>query len=180
MPHGRPRFLQLLVLCAALALIPAGACDGGDSDDDARKDETEAQADGASVPGGGDPEAVRVIDEWSDALRAGDVDKAASYFKLPSLAQNGTPPLELQTKKEVIAFNEALPCGAKLTRAEPQGKFVVATFELTERPGRGECGAGAGETARTAFVIEDEKISQWIRAVDEPGEAEPVQTGPIV
>jgi hypothetical protein len=177
-----PRYRRFLPLILSLALVPV-ACGGDDSGDGDRSVEasTEAEQDKrATVPGGGDPEAVKVIDEWSDALRGGDVNKAASYFKLPSIAQNGTPPINLETRADVIEFNKALPCGAELTRAEPQGEFVVATFELTERPGPGECGPGVGETARTAFVIEDGKIAEWVRAVDEPGGAEPEATGPIV
>ena len=76
---------------------------------------------GAEIPGGADPEAAQVIDEWSTALREGDVEAAAEYFELPSVAQNGTPPLELESREDVIAFNEALPCGAELVRAEEQG-----------------------------------------------------------
>ena len=68
-----------------------------------------------------------------------------------SVAQNGTPPIDLDSREDVIAFNEALPCGAKLIRAETQGKFTVATFELTERPGPGECGPGTGSTASSSM-----------------------------
>jgi hypothetical protein len=166
--------VTLVLVCVVLGFSACGSdgdSSGGSQNEDATSETT--------VPGGGDPGAVRVIDEWANALRAGDLDKAASYFELPSTAQNGTPPLQLRTKDEVVAFNESLPCGAELTRAEPQGEFLVATFELTERPGPGECGPGVGGTARTAFVIEDGKITEWRRAVDEPGSAEPQQTGPI-
>ena len=109
--------MRRLALCAALA-----ACGDGDSG-------------GQEVPGGADSEAVEVIDDWSTALRDGDVEAAAEFFDVPSLAQNGTPPLELSSRQEVIEFNEALPCGAELVRAEAHGRFVLATFELTERPG---------------------------------------------
>jgi len=122
----------------------------------------------AEIPGGADPEEVRVIDEWSSALREGDVDAAAEYFKLPSIAQNGTPAVELTTRKDAIAFNRALPCGAELIEAVTDGPFTVATFELTERPGAGACGDGVGETAKTAFLIEDGLIARWIRAADDP------------
>lgn len=154
-----------LIALALIALVPAG-CGGDDGDG------------GASVPGGADPEEVEVIEAWSDDLRAGEVEAAADYWEIPSIAQNGTPPLELDNRKAVIAFNEALPCGAELIRAETQGEYTVATFELTERPGAGKCGAGTGETARTAFVIEDGKIAEWLRAVDEV--VEPPAEGPIV
>ena len=105
--------------------------------------------------------------------------RAAEYFELPSVAQNGTPPLELDSRRDVILFNRARPCGAELIRAEEDGRFTVATFELTERPGPGECGDGVGNEAKTAFVIEDGLITEWIRAADEPL-TEPPAEGPVV
>ena len=136
-------------------------------------------SDEAEVPGGADPDATRVIEDWATALREGDVEAAAEYFELPSVAQNGTPPLELDSRRDVILFNRALPCGAELIRAEEDGRFTVATFELTERPGPGECGDGVGNEAKTAFVIEDGLITEWIRAADEPL-TEPPAEGPVV
>ena len=52
---------------------------------------------------------------------------------------------------------------------------MVATSircRLTGRPGPGgsDCGTGAGETARTNFVIVDGRILEWIRAPDDPGD----------
>jgi hypothetical protein len=148
--------LHLAALFSALALAPAVilATGCGESEE-------------PDFPGGADPEDVRVIDEWSTALREGDVEAAADYFDLPSIAQNGTPPLELESREAVIAFNQALPCGAELIRAEQRDRYTVATFELTERPGPGSCGPGVGTEARTAFVIRDGLIAAWIRAADE-------------
>ena len=131
------------------------------------------------VPGGADPETTRVIEDWATALREGDVEGAAEYFELPSIAQNGTPLLQLESRRDVVLFNRALPCGAELISAEQDGRFTVATFELTERPGPGKCGDGVGNEARTAFVIEDGLITEWIRAAGEP-QFEPPAEGPVV
>lgn len=136
-------------------------------------------ADQAEIPGGADPEVARVIDEWATTLSEGDVEGAAEYFELPSIAENGTPPLELATRDEVVTFNRALPCGAELVSAEQHGGFTIATFELTERPGPGQCGAGTGGTAQTAFVIEDGLITEWRRVGGEAPTAPPVE-GPVV
>jgi hypothetical protein len=152
---------RLLIPIALVAAIVVAGCGGGGGGNDSAEQGTVA------VPGGGDPADVEVIDAWADALRAGDVKKAATYWKLPSVAQNGTPLLKLDTFTKVLTFNEALPCGAKLTRATSSGRFTTATFELTDRPGGG-CGRGVGETARTTFVIEDGKITEWRRVADEP------------
>ena len=154
------------LLGIAIVILALAGCgeDGGDES--------------AEIPGGADADEARVIGGWSDALRNGDVEAAADFFELPSIAQNGTPPLELDSREDVVAFNASLPCGAELTEAEDHGRFTIATFELTERPGAGECGTGVGETAKTAFVIEDGLITRWIRVVDE--DELPPAEGPVV
>jgi hypothetical protein len=149
----------------ALAVIALAGC-GGDDDPDV-----------SSVSGGADPEQVEVIAAWSQALNEGDVEKAAGYFELPSVVQNGTPPLRVRTHEDAVAFNEALPCGGELIEAVSAGRFTVATFELTERPGEGECGSGTGESASTAFVIEDGMIVEWRRV---PGELRITPKEPVV
>jgi hypothetical protein len=156
---------RLLAVLATTAGVALAGC-GSDSDDE-------------TIPGGADPEEVEVIKEWADELRAGDVLAASEHFAIPSVVQNGTPPIELADRRDVEAFNRSLPCGAKLTEATDSGRYTIATFELTERPGPGECGDGVGETARTAFVIEDGLITQWRRVVDLPG-GEPSDTGPVI
>ena len=150
----KPRVLAIALLAAALA-IPG--CGGGDGEDE--------PATGGLPPGHSD---LRVIAGWVNALRHGHVEAAADYFAVPSVAQNGTPPITLETHRDVVAFNRSLPCGAKLVTARPVDGFIAATFKLTERPG-GDCGSGTGHLARTAFVIRDGKIKQW-RRLPEAGE----------
>ena len=154
-----------VIAAALLSALALAACGGSDDEQD--------------VPGGADPDAVKVIQDWADQLRAGEVEAAADRFEIPSTVQNGAPPIRLTDREDVVAFNESLPCGAKLTEAERSGEYTIATFELTERPGPGECGTGAGQTAKTAFVIHDGRIAEWRRVVDEPP-AEPPPTGPVV
>jgi hypothetical protein len=112
-----------------------------------------------------------VIRGWADALRRGRVERAVRYFAIPSVVSNGTSPIRLTSRAEVRFFNRTLPCGAKVVRTEDTGAFVVATFRLTERPGRGRCGSGVGGEASTAFLIRRHRIVQWRRVV-EPGPAE--------
>lgn len=116
---------------------------------------------------GADAADVQVIDDWARALTAGDIDAAAALFETPSVAENGIT-LEIETTEQAEIFNASLPCGAKLVEAETEGDFTTATFRLTERPGPGRCGQGAGNTAQTSFVIEDGKILEW-RRVGLPG-----------
>ncbi len=127
----------------------------------------------ATTPTEVDPADVRVVRAWADSLRHGDVRGAAEYFALPSLVANGTTPLKLENREQVRLFNRALPCGAKVIGSEPAAHgFFIATFRLTERPGRGKCGSGTGETARTAFRIRDEHITDWLRVQDIPSAPE--------
>ena len=119
-----------------------------------------------SLPSG--HEDVAVIENWVDTLSDGDVEGAADYFAVPSVAQNATTPVTLRSHADVLAFNRSLPCGAKLVRARPLGhRIIAATFRLTERPG-GACGSGVGQLARTAFVIRDGKIVEWRRLTNPP------------
>ena len=147
----------LSAFCATLLLATAAAgCGSGGDDGD-----TVA---GLELPPG--HTSVIVIDEWVRTLAKGDVEGAAQFFALPSVVENGTPPLTLRSRTDAIEFNRSLPCGAKLIDAEPHGRFIAATFRLIERPGPGTCGDGVGATARTAFLIRDGKIVQWRRLPD--------------
>jgi hypothetical protein len=121
--------------------------------------------------------AVAVIKAWSTALRRGDIRTAASYFKLPSELVNGigaTGDLELiriRSLAQAEVANQSLPCGAKFISADQRGRYVNALFKLTGRTGPGAgCGSGAGQTARTNFLIAGGRIVQWIRAPNDPGD----------
>jgi len=154
----------------ALLFALAVGCGGG----------TDTTIEGISpgeVSGDADPADVRVIDAWVTALRQGNVDDAAGYFAIPSVAENGPVLLHIQSLEEARRFNQSLPCGALLVRAETAGQFTTATFRLTERPGPGTCGPGTGGIAKTSFVIRDGKIVQWRRVgAGAGGERAPSQT----
>jgi hypothetical protein len=132
-----------------------------------------------TVSGGADPATVQVIKGWADELRAGNVSAASDRFALPTVVQNGTAPLRLTSRQAIEAFNESLPCGARLTEAVAVDRFTIATFKLTERPGPGECGNGVGETAKTAFVVRKGLITQWRRVVD-TDEGTSTTQGPVI
>jgi hypothetical protein len=114
-----------------------------------------------------------VIEAWSNALRRGELRTASRYFQIPSLFDDGAGSLLTITNlAQAEAANEALPCGAKFISADQRGRYINALFRLTGRsgPGGSTCGSGAGETARTDFVIRHGRISAWIRAPDDPGD----------
>jgi hypothetical protein len=156
---------------SALALV---ACGGG-GDERLKLTTPGAREQRASPEQTAEPERkvdraeVRVVRAWADTLRHGDVRGAARYFALPTTVSNGTAPIKLTTRGQVRFFNRTLPCGAKLIATEPAANgFFIATFRLTERPGKGRCGAGAGATARTAMRVRNQHITEWIRVVDAP------------
>jgi hypothetical protein len=118
-----------------------------------------------------------VIRAWSDALRRGDVTGAALYFALPSVMVNGPDAngdavvISIRSRADAIAANATLPCGAKFISADQRGRYTNALFRLTARPGPGGgCGGGAGQTARTNFVVRGGRIVDWFRAPDDPGD----------
>ena len=158
--HTGPVARRALLAALGIAIALVG-CGGGDGDDSSRV---------PKVAGNADPGDVRVIDAWVTALRRGDVDAAARYFAIPSVAENPPLLLHIRSLDDARRFNESLPCGARLVRAATQGQFTTATFRLTERPGPGTCGPGAGSTAKTSFVIHDAKIVEWRRVGLGPGQ----------
>jgi hypothetical protein len=155
--YRRQIILATVVGALLLGLYLLSSPVGGD-------DETTTTA----IPGGADPADVAVIDDWAQTLSDGDVKGAAALFALPSVAENGAT-LRIGDLEEAVLFNSSLPCGATLVEAEPAGALTVATFELVERPGPGTCGAGTGAEARTAFRIEDGKITEWRRVAGDDG-----------
>ncbi len=168
-----PRDGWLMGVLTALAL-GAAACGGGGDDGDDRPRASATPSATAEPEATAEPDSsradaadVRVVRDWADTLRAGHIRAAARYFALPSLVSNGTPPIKLETRAEAEFFNRTLPCGAMLIDTEPAPNgFFIATFRLTERPGAGECGSGTGETARTAFRVRDDHITDWLRVQD--------------
>jgi hypothetical protein len=168
---------RLLVAC----VIVTGVVACGSSDTRAQRTPAPtATASGSATPapgGADDPvtaEESKAIRGWSDTLRHGDIAGAASYFALPALVANGSPPLRMSTRAQAEQFNRALPCGAKVVRLERGAhRYVIATFRLTERPGPGRCGSGTGALAQTAFRIRDEHIILWLRIPTPAEQAEP-------
>ena len=119
-----------------------------------------------------DPAAARVVRGWTDAQRASDIERASSYFALPSVVQNGTPPRQLRTRADVRTFNSSLPCGARVLKVYAFERFTVVSFRLTNRPGA-RCD-GVGHQAATAFLVRGGKIAAWLRIADRPaGPREP-------
>jgi len=114
----------------------------------------------------------RLVVAWADAVRRGDERRAARYFAIPALIDQGQT-FRLTTRVQIQAFNEALPCGARVLAVGRDGRYVVATFRLVPRPGH-ECGTGTGERVRVAFLIRNGKFREFRQLP--PEEATPTPT----
>jgi hypothetical protein len=177
--HNEGTRQTVIVIAAALTLAACGGSDTAGNSRRAASDQTGSAANSVApkqkdysnyYPPGthkASRQAVSVITHWSDELRAGHIAKAASYFALPVIVQNATPPVRLDTRKEVLAFNATLPCGAHIVKTLAGDRYTVATFVLTERPGSPGCGA-TGKLAATAFLLRHGKISEWRRVLVPP------------
>jgi limonene-1,2-epoxide hydrolase len=137
--------MRLRPLLLLLALAAAG-CGGADE----------------KPPPRAEPRPENVVRAWADALARGDIDAATDRFAVPAIVANGTPEIRLETRDEVRFFNDTLPCGGRVVGTRRRDGFVIATIRLTNRPG-GDCGSGAGNTAKTAFQVRDGKIVRWLR-----------------
>src|SRR3712207_598026 len=133
------------MITAVCALLLA-ACGGG-----GKSDPSEPQRPAA----GTSPD--EVIRAWSADMRASDVDAAAALFAVPSRVANLSPVTTLRSRRDVVAFNQSLPCGSRLVRTVAHHGLTIATFVLTRRPGA-DCGTGTGERAYAAFEIRRGKI----------------------
>jgi hypothetical protein len=162
----------------ALAAVAVAALAGCGSNRDATTPGAHRAAPQSATPSGSGPAApstsrgpapadqVRVIRRWADLLRHGHVAAASRLFSIPTVVANPGPRFQLGTRQEVQFFNRTLPCGARLVDSELRGRYVVATFVLTERPGGSGCGTGAGHKAQTAFLIRGHRIVEWLRVLE--------------
>lgn len=122
-----------------------------------------------------DPAKLTVVRHWAAELRAGDLRGAAGYFHLPSLFDDGGgDAVTIRTLAQAEIANATLSCGAVVVSAFRAGHFINVLFRLTARSGRGggrgACGTGIGQTARTEFLIRSGQIVAWVRAPSLPGD----------
>lgn len=160
---------MLRAICIAVGLLALTACGGGgDAPRPAAK--TPAAPPRATPdpqPTARDAERLRpVIAAWADAVRRGDVDRAARSFALPAIVSQGRA-YRLRSAEQVRAFNASLPCGARLVYVQQNGRYVVGTFRLVDRAGS-KCDA-PGALARVAFVFRGRRFSEWRQVPDARG-----------
>jgi hypothetical protein len=113
-----------------------------------------------------------IVEGWANALARSDVDRAATYFALPMVIEQGEA-FRLRRRSQARIFNDGLPCGARVTGAKEEAGYLVASFRLKERPGH-KCDAPGGRV-RVAFRFRDGKISEW-RQIPDASDPAPAPT----
>ena len=106
---------------------------------------------------GGSPETV--VRQWSDALNAGDNERAADLFANGAQIVQGTSVFFLQTHSDAVQFNSRLPCSGKIVEVKTDADIATATFVLGNRE-TNRCEA-PGQKAVAAFKVLHGKIVLW-------------------
>lgn len=97
--------------------------------------------------------------EWSDALNAGDNERAADLFAHGAQIVQGQSVYFLQTHEDAVQFNSALPCAGEIVDVKTEEDTATATFVLGNRKTR-RCDA-PGQKAVAAFKVLHGKIVLW-------------------
>lgn len=113
----------------------------------------------AGCGGSSAPTPESVVREWSDALNAGDNERAAGLFAKGAQVVQGTSVVFLQTHREAVAFNSALPCSGKIVSVTTEHDTATATFLLGDRK-TSHCDS-PGSKAVAAFRVVRGKIVLW-------------------
>jgi limonene-1,2-epoxide hydrolase len=116
------------------------------------------------------PSPSSVVRAWSNALNAGDNQRAADLFARDAQIVQGNLVTRLHTHSDAVAFNRALPCSGRIVDLRSRGRDIEATFVLGNRPAS-QCD-GPGERAAALFRIRGGKIVLWHQIPVAP--AEPV------
>ena len=109
--------------------------------------------------GGGSISPESVVRSWSQALNAGDNERAADLFAPGARVVQAGRVLVLRTHAQAVRFNAALPCSGKIVGMSTDGDTTTATFLLGNRPAS-LCDAPGAE-AVAAFRVQQGKIVLW-------------------
>jgi hypothetical protein len=142
---------------AAIAILAVGVAGGCDSGGEKRRAPGPHKADAAASH-------ERTVRGWSRALNAEQYERAAGYFIRGVIVDQGQE-IQLITHKQILDFNQGLPCKADVTRVVEERLYTLAYFKLKRGPG-GPCHG----TVRVRFAIHGGKFSQFRQL---PGQAEP-------
>lgn len=110
--------------------------------------------------GGSSPSSPEsVVRAWSDALNAGDNERAADLFATGAQVVQGTDVFFLQTHADAVNFNSALPCSGRIVSVTARDDTATATFILGNRK-TSHCDS-PGSKAVAAVRVLHGKIVLW-------------------
>jgi len=113
----------------------------------------------AGCGGGGRTSPENIVREWSEALNAGDNERAADLFAHGAQIVQGNDVFFLQTHDDAVEFNSALPCSGRIVEVTTSEDTATATFVLGNRE-KSSCDA-PGQKAVAAFKVLHGKIVLW-------------------
>jgi limonene-1,2-epoxide hydrolase len=123
--------------------------------------------------GGSSASPESVVRAWSEALNAGDNNRAGSLFAPGARIVQAGIVERLRSRADAVAWNESLPCSGRIVALRARGETVRASFLLGDRP-RSTCD-GPGSVVRALFRVHDGKIVLWHQLPSRPR-----RQGPIV
>jgi limonene-1,2-epoxide hydrolase len=109
--------------------------------------------------GGNSDTPESVVRAWSDALNAGDNERAANLFAPGAEVVQPGRVIFLRTHAQAVEFNSALPCSGKIISVATKDDTATATFLLGNRK-TSRCD-GPGSRAIAAFEVHHGKIVLW-------------------
>jgi hypothetical protein len=109
--------------------------------------------------GGGSASPESVVRAWSDALNAGDNERAANLFANGAEIVQAGSVLFLRTHAQAVDFNSSLPCSGKIISMSTKNDVATATFLLSNRK-TSRCDSPGGR-AVAAFEVHHGKIVLW-------------------
>jgi limonene-1,2-epoxide hydrolase len=109
--------------------------------------------------GSGAPSAESVVRAWSQALNDEDNDRAADLFARGAEIVQAGQVLTLDTHKQAVAWNAALPCSGRIVSLTSHADTIRATFLLGNRE-HSKCD-GPGDRATAVFEVVKGKITLW-------------------
>jgi hypothetical protein len=117
--------------------------------------------------GGSEASPEDVVREWSTALNADQNESAADLFAPGATIVQGGVEINLSTHQDAVAWNQSLPCNARIVGVDVDGDVVTASFLLRDSQTTPCDAPGARVTA--IFTVEGGKIMRWEQPLEPPG-----------
>jgi limonene-1,2-epoxide hydrolase len=112
--------------------------------------------------GSSTPSPADVVNEWAQALRTDDNERAASLFAPNAGVIQGNQLIRFRTHAQAVEWNRRLPCSGRVVGVHVQGSAATATFRLANRKHH-RCADPPNAEVVAVFVVEHGKIVLWVQ-----------------